>query len=165
MKTAVVGVPCGIEGSMVNEFVEALGPKISSTKLLVCIVPHLGQIFARSMHRVISHFNMASQLSICLPCSCYSLRYLLQGRWVLIPTQKLWPNSPSPETGPEITSIRIHRYHNLVRMDTQDMAKQPAQQPVVSNSFLMFLYTPCIRCCLYWTRGRLPTLECMEKSF
>ena len=24
VKTAVVGVPCGIEGSMVNEFVEAL---------------------------------------------------------------------------------------------------------------------------------------------
>ena len=27
VKTAVVGVPCGIEGSMVNEFVEAPGTR------------------------------------------------------------------------------------------------------------------------------------------
>ena len=133
VKTAVVGVPCGIEGSMVNEFVEAPGPKT-----LVWMVRHLGQIFARTMRRVISHFHiMAGRLAICSQCSCSSLRYLLQGRWVLIPTQKPWPNSPSPETSPEIISIHIHRYHNLVRMDTQDISQQPSQQPVVWSGLVI----------------------------
>ena len=32
VKTAVVGVPCGIEGSMINEFVEALETQFSQNQ-------------------------------------------------------------------------------------------------------------------------------------
>ena len=102
------------------------------------------------MRRVISHFHiMASRLAICSQCSCSNLRYLLQGRWVLIPTQTPWPNSPSPETSPEIISIHIHRYHNLV---SNGYPRHLQTAFTTARGLKWFSDTPCIRCCFYWRR-------------